>query len=356
MLIYSVFLFCYLFWDALIVETYKFNLWSDIYDGKYTKKGTKYSCWRSIFFKDYDGKNIYTKVWYPAKKDNVKGIIQVAHGLGETSEYYEEFADFFRKNGYVIYLNEALGHGRTAGDINDSNYKYAAGNAGIDGLNHITLDLKILTDYIKNIYPNKKIFLIGHSLGSVVSQIYAYKYGNGINGIICTGVISDLSEERFVYLLQLAKSEIKKRGRLKPSVEVFNALFQHLNDKFKPARTEFDWITSDEKMLKESLESPYANVPFNVGFYLDFVNALKDRNEKNNIEKIPKDLPIFLLSGSGDPLSNNGSGIKELFKIYKEQRLKDISFNIYEGKRHSILREVNRNIVFKDILNWINIH
>lgn len=62
---------------------------------------------------------------------------------------------------------------------------------------------------------------------------------------------------------------------MKPSVEVFNALFQHLNDKFKPAKTEFDWITSDKKMLKESLESPYANIPFNVGFYLDFVSAFK---------------------------------------------------------------------------------
>ena len=165
-----------------------------------------------FFLKDYDEKNIYTKVWYPAKKDNVKGIIQIAHGLGETSEYYEEFADFFRKNGYVIYLNEALGHGRTAGDINNSNYKYAAGNAGVDGLNHMALDLKILTDRIKNKYPNKKIFLIGHSLGSVVSQIYAYRYGDGINGIICTGIINNLSEERLEYLLQVAKSGIKNVG------------------------------------------------------------------------------------------------------------------------------------------------
>lgn len=83
---------------------------------------------------------------------------------------------------------------------------------------------------------------------------------------------------------------------------------------------------------------------------------LKDRNEKNNIEKIPKDLPIFLLSGGDDPLSDNGNGIKELFNVYKDLKLKDISFNIYEGKRHSILREVNRNLVFKDILDWINIH
>lgn len=311
---------------------------------------------KTFFFQDYDGVKIYTKVWYPKEKDDIEGIIQIAHGLGETTEYYEEFASFFRKNGYVVYLNEALGHGRTAGDINDSNYKYNAGNAGIDGLNHMVVDLKILTENIKKKYPNKKIFLLGHSLGSVISQIYAYKYGDGINGIICTGAISELNEERFEYLLQVARSEIEKRGRLEPSVEVFNALFGDLNDKFKPARTEFDWITSDEKLLKESLESPYANIFFNVGFYFDFINALKDRNEKNNIEKIPKDLPIFFLSGSKDPLSDNGNGIKELFNIYKEQRLKDISFNMYEGKRHSILRETNRNLMFKDILHWIDSH
>lgn len=316
------------------------------------KKTYKADSEKVFFFEDYDGVKIYTKVWYPKEKGNIKGIIQIAHGLGETTEYYEEFGNFFRKNGYVVYLNEALGHGRTAGE----NYKYNAGNAGKDGLNHMVIDLKILTENIKNKYPDKKIFLLGHSLGSVISQIYAYKYGDGINGIIYTGAISELNEERFEYLLQIAREEIEKRGRLEPSVEVFNALFGDLNDKFKPARTEFDWITSDEKLLKESLESPYANIPFNVGFYFDFINALKDRNAKNNIEKIPKDLPIFFLSGGEDPLSDNGNGIKELFNIYKEQRLKDISFNIYEGKRHSILRETNRNLVFKDVLHWIDSH
>ncbi|AJA49415.1 lysophospholipase [Clostridium pasteurianum DSM 525 = ATCC 6013] len=309
-----------------------------------------------FFFKDYNGKNIYTKVWYPPKKDNIKGIIQIAHGLGETAEYYEEFANFFRKDGYAIYLNEALGHGRTAGDIHDLNYKCNAGDAGTDGLNHMVEDLKILTDNIKDKYPDKKIFLIGHSLGSVISQIYAYKYGYGINGIICTGAISELDEKRFEYLLQIARREMEKRGRLEPSVDIFNALFGNLNDKFKPARTEFDWITSDKKLLKESLESPYANISFNVGFYFDFINALKDRSEKNNIKNIPKDLPVFFLSGSDDPFIDNGKGIKELFNIYKEQGLKDISFNLYEGKRHSILRETNRYLVFKDILDWINIH
>ncbi|WP_010235435.1 alpha/beta fold hydrolase [Clostridium arbusti] len=306
-----------------------------------------------FFFKDNDKNNIYTKVWYPRKRHKVKGIIQVAHGLGETIEYYEEFADFFIQNGYIVYVNEALGHGRTAGDINDLSYKYTGGNTGTDGLNHMVNNLKMLTDDIKRKYFNKKIFLIGHSLGSVLSQIYAYKYGDSINGIIFTGAISDLGEEKFGNLIRIAKNEVETYGRSEPSLEAFNAIFGHLNDKFEPASTEFDWITSDEKMLKESLSSPYANIQFNTGFYLDFFYALKDRIDKNNLRKIPKDLPLFFLSGSDDPF---GNGIKELFNIYREERLKDISFNLYEGKRHSILREVNRSVVFKDILNWINKH
>lgn len=309
-----------------------------------------------FFFRDYDNVEIYTKVWYPKKSSNIKGIIQIAHGLGETVEYYREFANYFKKNGYIIYINEALGHGRTAGDISDYNYKFKAGNTGIDGINHMAEDLKILTDRIKYKYPDKKIFLLGHSLGSVVSQIYAYKYGKHINGIILTGTINNLEQNYYEQLLQTVEDELKKRGRLEASIDTFNALFGSLNNKFKPSKTEFDWITSDEILLKESLESPYSNIPFNIGFYVDFINALKNINKKIFIEKIPKDLPIFLLSGKEDPFCENGNGIKKLFNFYKESGIKDVSFNLYEGKRHSILREVNRLGVFKNILKWINLY
>jgi alpha-beta hydrolase superfamily lysophospholipase len=161
--------------------------------------------------------------------------------------------------------------------------------------------------------------------------------------------VKDLS-----YLINTAKNEIEEQGRNVKSTKAFNALFEHANDEFEPSKTGFDWITSDEVLLAESLNSPYASVFFTAGFYLDLFNALVDVKQAKNLLRIPRNLPIFSVSGSKDPFGFNGFGVKTLFEGYKSLGFKDVSYNIYKNKRHSILRETNRAQVTIDIISWIN--
>lgn len=325
-------------------------------------KEVRKNCGRSIninektfYFIDEKGKSIYTKKWH-AEGNAIVGIIQIAHGLGETVEYYDELARFFAGKGYIVYANEALGHGRTAGDINSLEFKYSAGNIGIDGFNNMVEDLKLLTDIIKKENPAKPVFLIGHSMGSVLAQIYAYKYGEKLEGIIYSGATGCIENRKLENLIDIAENESKNVGRNAIAIKAYNALFEHANDQFETVDTGFEWITSDKQLLKESLESPYANIPFNVGFYVDFTHSLEEVIKDENIKKIPKELPIFCVSGGNDYFSDNGENVIKLISKYNETGILDVSSKIYRGKRHSILREVNRKVVYKDILNWIEKH
>jgi len=310
----------------------------------------------TFFYKDAQGVDIFTEKWYPTEGKDIYGVIQVAHGMGETTDYYREFSQEMVKAGFIVYINEGRGHGRTAGDINEPSYAENAGYMGEDGIKWMVEDIKLLTDIIKRQNPALPNFLLGHSLGSVLAQIYAYKYGSEVNGIIYSGTTGPIHIKKIAELIETASKEVRKIGRKAVSIEASNIFFEHFNDEFQPSKTDYDWLTSDSKMLEDTLNSPYAAVEYKVGYFEDLFNSLKDIHKPSTIEKIPKDLPIFSISGSKDPFGDNGKGIKELFKIYKQYGIKDATYKIYENGRHEMLREVNRDEVIKDLHNWLYSH
>ena len=310
----------------------------------------------NFYFKDRQGINIFTKKWYPPENQKIYGVIQIAHGMGETSDYYSEFSEQISKSGFIVYINEARGHGRTAGDISNPSYEINAGYMGHDGINWMVEDLNILTDIIKNQNPNLPIFLLGHSLGSVLAQIYAYKYGNNLNGIIYSGTTGPIEKSQIRKFIEIANIEASNLGRKAPSVDAANAFFEHWNDQFQPSRTDYDWLTRDNDMLDETLNSPYAAINYKVGYYVDFFNSLINLHEESFIDKIPKRLPVLSISGSKDSFGNNGEGIIKLFQLYKKHGLEDTTYKIYENGRHEMLREINRNEVIEDIKNWLYDH
>ena len=76
-----------------------------------------------------------------------------------------------------------------------------------------------------------------------------------------------------------------------------------------------------------------------------------NRQEKN--EKVPKTLPIFFVAGKEDPVGNFGKSVENIYKNYKLCGIQDVSIKLYEKDRHEILNEVDRRIVFEDLLRWM---
>ena len=309
-----------------------------------------------FYLNSFDKVPIYVKKWSPNHNFNIKGVVIVAHGLGENTEFYDEFATTTASHGFISYINDARGHGKTAGDITNPSYLKKAGDIGRDGITKMVEDLFTLTLRAREENPGLPVFLLGHSLGSILAQVFAIKHGSSVNGIIYSGTMGYINDKDLSHLINTAKEEIEEHGRNVKSTKAFNALFGHANDEFEPSNTGLDWITSDEALLAESMSSPYASVLFAAGFYLDLFNALVDVKQAKNLLRIPIALPIFSVSGSKDPFGFNGFGVKTLFEGYKSLGFKDASYNIYKNKRHSILRETNRAQVTLDIISWINEH
>ena len=294
-----------------------------------------------------DNLDIHVYKWEPENKNPI-GIVQISHGMSETAIRYEYFAKNLTDNGYIVYINDHRGHGLTAKTIDNVGYL-----ADSDGFTYLVEDINTLTNIIKEENEDLPIFLFGHSMGSFASQRYIMEYGNNIDGLILSG-----SNGKHGFILNIAEKiinyEIKRKGRLHRSKALDSLIFGGNNKKFKSPRTEFDWLSRDEKEVDKYIEDPFCGVLFTCGFFYDFIKGLQEIEDKENLKKVPLDLPIYIMSGDKDPIGKNGKGVLRLRDRYIKLGVKDVLCKLYEGGRHEMLNETNKDEVIRDILNWIN--
>ncbi|MBU3111938.1 alpha/beta hydrolase [Clostridium lacusfryxellense] len=303
----------------------------------------------SFTFRGKGDLGIFVYKWLPDKGKEVKGIVQIAHGMAETAARYENFAGELTKDGFIVYANDHRGHGKTAGEIEK------LGELGEDGFNSMVEDMHSLNDIINEEYCNLPVFLFGHSMGSFLTQRYICLYGRQLKGVIITGtcgaqgVIIEIGRV-------IAKMEIKKIGRRGKSDKLYKLIFGSYNNSFKPIRTAFDWLSRDNKEVDKYIADPFCGNAMTAGFFNDFLAGLKNIENKAQIKNVPIDLPIYILAGDKDPVGKNGKGALKLVKAYKKNGIKDLTYKFYVGGRHEMLNEINKEEVIGDVVKWLNRH
>ena len=295
-------------------------------------------------------KQIFAMKWF--EKDNTKpqAIIQIAHGMAEHIERYDDFAKTLVSKGFFVYGNDHRGHGKTSGSVDNLGYF-----ADENGWNLVVDDMHKLTTIIKEENPNVPIFILGHSMGSFLSRAYIQLYSNDIKGVILSGTGGNPGLLGHLGIF-LAKQEIRKKGKRAKSEKLDNLSFGNFNKSFAPTRTNFDWLSRDTKSVDKYIEDSLCGTIFTSGFFYDFLVGLKDLNKRNNINKISKELPIYLISGDKDPVGNNTKGVLQAYNSYKKASIKDVQYKFYKDARHEILNETNKEEVYNDIIDWINQH
>ena len=302
----------------------------------------------TLKFKTSDNQEIFIYNWRP--ENEAKGIVQIAHGMAETSYRYKRFAEKLVDESYIVYANDHRGHGNTAASIEELGYM------GPDGYNRMVKDMKEFTDFIRDKEGEElPLFLFGHSMGSFLSQRYISLYGNNIQGVILSGTSG--SQGPILNIgIHIAKKEVQKKGPKAKSPRLNDLSFGSYNKKFKPTRTDFDWLSRDEKEVDKYIKDPYCGGIFTTSFYYDFFRGLKENFKKGNLEKIPKDLPIYIFAGDKDPVGNMGKGVLKLVKTYEKLGIKDLEYKLYKDGRHEMLNEINRDEVIEDIIKWLDMH
>ncbi|MHB8064391.1 MAG: alpha/beta hydrolase, partial [Ruminiclostridium sp.] len=279
--------------------------------------------------------------------ENPRAVLQIFHGMAEHAGRYERFAKYLNTQGIVVIGNDHRGHGKT------SQFNGKPGVIGQNGFYNIVEDEFMLTKMLKEKYPNTPIYVLAHSFGSFVGQEYITNYGSEIDGLILSGSAAQTGAE-FKFAKILASIQAKLFGEEKEAKLLEKLSFGGYNKKIYNPSSGFDWISRDTEEVKKYDDDPFCGFTCSIGFYYYFTAGLINLYKKDKLAKIPKTLPIYIISGQDDPVGQYGQSVKKLYDIYQALGLSDLNVKLYQGSRHELLNELNRDEVTQDILKWIN--
>jgi alpha-beta hydrolase superfamily lysophospholipase len=299
-------------------------------------------------YQSFDDQIIFYYKWEVEDNIDLKGVVQIAHGVGEHAKRYKSIAKKLQKQGYAVYANDHRVHGKSAKNID-----FLGFYDGDDYFSDAVEDMKALTEIIKKEHPKKKIILLGHSMGSLLSRDYVTKYGDDLEALILSGTAAFIKGLGSFGLISTGFFS-KLNGKHRSNEMLKNLFFNQFNKKFKPNRTKVVWISSDEKQVDKFEADPLRIEDFSLSVFRDILKGSKKINLPEIFDNTPKDLPIFIFSGDKDPVGEMGKGVKKVAKNYEKAGITDVTLKLYEGGRHEMLNEVNRKEVQQDLLNWLN--
>ncbi|MVP00292.1 alpha/beta hydrolase [Paenibacillus lutrae] len=292
------------------------------------------------------GSSVFVHLWEPEADTLPQGIVQIAHGMAEHAGRYSRFAEQLTAGGYIVYANDHRGHGRTALTEDDLGYP------GRDGFNAMTSDIITLAMQARTNHPGLPLFLFAHSMGSFLAQKVLYRAPELYRGVILCGTNGPHGSilkagSALANLIILRKGE-RFRGKL-----LTHLALGSFNIPFRPNRTEFDWLSSDDKEVDKFIEDPLCGYVCTTNFFKEFFSHLGQIHLNKHLKLIPKDLPIYLIAGDKDPVGGQGKGVLALQSIYGKLGLRHVECKLYANKRHELLNEVNRDEVASDIMVWL---
>lgn len=284
--------------------------------------------------------------WTP--DGEVKAVLQITHGMVEHIGRYREFGVWMAENGVAVIGHDHLGHGKTV--VNEEDFGYF-GTSG--GTTCVVKDIRRVTVYMKKKYPEKKLFLLGHSMGSFLTRKYLSVYKDGPDGFILMGTGAPAEPVVFCgYLLAAAMAKVK--GERYRSKLLYDMSLGSYNMKFRPVKTPHDWLTRDEAFAKSFGEDEYCQFIFTATAYRDFFKVILDTAKSEKAGKIRKDMSLLIVSGDKDPVGEDAKGVRKVYNRYSKAGVVDMTLGLYEGARHEILHETNRDEVYADILEWMD--
>ena len=297
-------------------------------------------------FPSTDGRNqIHVIEWVP--EGEVRGVVQIIHGMVEFIDRYDRFARVLNEAGYYVVGDDHLGHGATP--ANEEDYGYFGEP---DGCALVLGDIRRLYELTKEKYPEVPYVMMGHSMGSFFCRQYINLYSDELAGAIVmgTGYQSPMTLKIAKFV---AKNSAKRKGWRFRNATLVKMSMGAYNKRIKPLRTPVDWLTKDEAIVDAYVKNPWNNFMFTNNAYYGMFSCIEQCEKDANLQRIRKDLPVLIVSGAEDPVGSYGAGVKKVYEEYRRVGLTNAQMILYPNDRHEILNETDHEVVDKDILDWL---
>lgn len=279
-------------------------------------------------------------------QEQPKALLLIVPGMAEHAMRYKEFASFLVGYGYGIYSADHPGSGLTAESIEKLGLVPSK-----HGWETMLENIRALYTHLRKEKPDVRLYLMGHSMGSVLARHFMAIYPVYVQGLLLSG-----SFEPAKFLLKAARICLAPIILIKGENHIskwFNKMFyMNLNRRYRKGPTHFEWISSVREETDAYVNDPLCGFNYSLGFYKCLLGGLTAMKRAQQKLKYRKTLPLLNICGKDDPVGNFGKDIFRIHADFYRQRFQNITTKVFPG-RHELIHDEQKERVFAFILNWL---
>lgn len=302
-------------------------------------------CCEMISFPSSDGKNTVAGYLYTMPDVPVRAVLQLSHGMCEYIGRYKEMAAFYAAHGLAVAGNDHLGHGLTAKPEDLGHYGEP------EGRRFVRADLRRMNHLLHERFPDVPILLYGHSMGSFYARWYAEAWPETIHALILSGTAGPGPINAAGKAVAEAIAAVRGNRYVADTLVRLN--FGPYNSRIEAPASPNAWLTHDEAIVRAYDADPLCTFPFTAGTYREMAAVLTHVNTKAWARRIPHGLPVLLIAGGADPVGSYGAGVRKVADLLQKAGVQDVTCQIWEDGRHEMHNELNRDEVFRYVLDWV---
>jgi alpha-beta hydrolase superfamily lysophospholipase len=287
-------------------------------------------------FVDEHGVEVFTRRWMVAEP---RGLVLISHGASEHCGRYDRFAHALNAAGFAAVALDHRGHGKTAASTGGGMMGPGGGDAVVDDLHALRT---AASEAAGSAVP---VFLFGHSLGALIGLTYLTRHAAGLAGSVLCGFPADIDGAAALAPLLAGMSAMRD--------EPMTDLLGNNNQAFEPARTRYDWLSRDAEEVDRYVADPMCgdDNPLTYGFLIDLFDVVVPaRAQLSSIA-----CPVLVIAGDHDPAAGMGAHATGLAEVLAADGVR-VELKLYEGARHELLNETNRDEVTADVIAWLDAH
>lgn len=273
--------------------------------------------------------------------------MHIVHGMAEFARRYARLAARLNAAGFAVWAHDHRGHGdNTTPPVGLGHF------ADANGWRALVDDAWAVSASMSAAHPALPLILFGHSMGSFVAQTLMAEHGDAYAGVVLSGSNGPPNALEAV-VRQVARAQRRLLGGRAPGRWLQALVLDGYNRRFAPTRTAADWLTRDDAEVDAYLANPLCGFPLTSQSWFDFLEGRRPLGTRAHLDRIPKALPVYIISGTRDPVGEESRGPQRLRRIYEQSGMTNLTLRLYEGARHELVNETNRDEVTDDVIRWL---
>lgn len=292
----------------------------------------------------YDDLDISVLVVSP--EGQTHAVIQFSHGMCGCKERYLPVMEYMAEKGVACVAGDHRGHGASIKSEKDLGYMYSGGfRALVD-------DMRLITTWAHDEYPDVPLYLLGHSMGSMAARIYAKEDDSQIDGLVICGSpswnwMSHIGRGLTWLLCNVGLSRYRMTLSQRVTSRKYN---QHFS-----SEGELAWTCSNAEARKSFAANPLCNFALTANGSNNLMNMMYETYRVGPWAVTKPEMPVLFISGEDDPVMVTEDRFHQSAQNLCDRGYHNVTSAIYSGMRHEVLNETGKEEVWNDILAYFNL-